>query len=105
MSRDSRTLRIFVPGKFLLETLDLFIGAMLKVDELVAGLLRAANELVELQLDGFAISILTVLNEEDGKERHQRRSGIYDQLPRIGVMEKRTSGSPNDHGQRRHDKG
>lgn len=99
----SHKLRISFPREFLLKMFDLFIGAVLKVDELVAGLPRAVNEFIELQLDGFAITVLTVLNEEDGKKRYQRRSSVYDELPGVGIMKNRSGRRPYNHRQCRHD--
>jgi len=86
-----------VPSEFLLQALDLLVRAMLKIDKFIARLLGAANEFVELQLNCFAVSILAVLDEKDGKERYQRRSCIYDELPSVRIMKQRTCGSPYDN--------
>lgn len=94
----SEALRISVPRKLFLEAFDLFVRAMFKIDKFIARLLGAANEFVQLQLDSFAVSVLTVLDEKDGKERHQRRSCIYDELPSVRIMKERTGGSPHDDG-------
>ena len=58
--------------------------------------LQTANELIELCLNRRAVAVLSVLNNEDHKERDDRRPSVDDKLPSVGIMEYRTCDSPHD---------
>src|SRR5438067_1675476 len=60
---------------------------MLDADELLARLVDCAQELVELGLHRRTVAVLAVLDQEYHQEGDDRRSGVDDQLPRIGIME------------------
>ena len=55
--------------------------------------LDGADELVQLDLDRRAVAILRVLDDEDHEERHDRRGGVDDELPRVAEPEH----GPADH--------
>jgi hypothetical protein len=55
------------------------------------------NQLVQLELHGFRVPILGVLNQENHQERYDRRPGVDYQLPSIGVVEYRAGERPNDY--------
>jgi hypothetical protein len=59
------------------------------------------DQLVELQLQGASIAALGILDDEDHQERHDRRAGIDDELPRIGPAEERAGHCPQDDYQER----
>jgi hypothetical protein len=44
-----------------------------------------ADQFVPLQMDLAGVPILGVLNQKDHQERHNRSTGVNDQLPAIGV--------------------
>lgn len=54
----------------------------------------AADEFIKLHLDGNAVSVLGILNEEDHEEGDDGRSGIDDELPGIAEMKHRTGDQP-----------
>ena len=45
--------------------------------------LGSADEFIELELDGFRVSILCVLNQEDHQEGDDGGAGVDHQLPRV----------------------
>ena len=51
---------------------------------------------VELRLDCRTITVLSILDQEDLKERDDRGAGVDDQLPRVRVVEYRARQTPND---------
>ena len=87
------------------ERSELFLRALLELDEAGARALHGAQQLIELQIDGFAIAVLGVLDDEDHEERDDRRSGVDDELPRVGVAvagpERRPRDDDQDRGQER----
>lgn len=55
-----------------------------------------ADELIQLDLDGHAVPVLAVLDDEDHHEGDNGRAGVDDQLPGFRIAEKRTTDRPND---------
>jgi hypothetical protein len=55
------------------------------------------NQLVQLELHGFRVPILGVLNQENHEERYYGCPGVDDQLPGIGVVENRAGKRPDDY--------
>src|SRR4051812_36350400 len=53
--------------------------------------LAYSDQLVELHLDRRAIPVLRILDEKNHQEGHDRRAGIDDQLPSVGVPKIRTT--------------
>jgi hypothetical protein len=45
-------------------------------------------------VDGRAVAVLGALNQKHHKERHDRRSGVDDELPGILIAEHRARGGP-----------
>jgi hypothetical protein len=58
---------------------------VLDIYEHIARRLCAADQFVELELDGFAVVILAV-NKKDGEERRQCRTGVDDELPTFVIL-------------------
>jgi hypothetical protein len=56
-------------GKLPLYFVHLLLGEIFKVDEAIAGLLGDANQLIDLQLQSFGISVLCVLDQEHHQVR------------------------------------
>src|SRR5581483_10588073 len=83
--------------ELLLKLGNLFITAMFKIDKLVARALVAAHQFVELQVNCPCVAVLGVLDQEHHQERHDRRAGIDDQLPCVGVMVMRPEQRPDDY--------
>ena len=53
-------------------------------------------------MEGFGVTVLSVLNEKDHQERNDRRARIHDELPRVREVKEWTTHSP-DH--QSHDSG
>src|SRR5450631_3656766 len=55
-----------------------------------------SNEFVEFYLNGRAIAVLRILDQEDHQERDDRSAGVDHQLPCIGIMKYGTGDRPGD---------
>src|SRR5450432_2715473 len=55
-----------------------------------------SNEFVEFYLNGRAIAVLRILDQEDHQERDDRSAGVDHQLPCIGIMKYGTGDRPDD---------
>ena len=77
----------------------------LQVEERVVRTLGRTNQLIELDLNGFGVAVLCVLNQEHHQERDDRGSGIDNELPRIAEREDRSCNGPdqNDRDRERKD--
>ena len=69
---------------------------MLDTDKRVLGF-PGPDEFVQLHLNGGAVPVLGVLDEEDHHERNNRRTGIYDELPGVREIKERTGDRPNEN--------
>jgi hypothetical protein len=103
MSASTRLVR----GDFLLQlgpdVFDFAVGKMFNADEFVSGVLSGANEFIELGLDGRGVAVLGILDQEYHKERGYRRSGVHNELPRVGPVEEWSAKPPHrDHGASKH---
>src|SRR5204862_2687147 len=86
-------------GKRLVLSSERFESLRVELFEIEQGVVRAlgrTDELIELDLNGFGVAVLCVLNQEHHQECHDRRSGIDDQLPRVAELEE-WSGDCPDH--------
>ena len=79
------------------ELRQIVITEIFQTDVVQVSALGGAQQFVELDLDGLTVAVLGVLNEEDHQEGDDCSAGIDDQLPRVRVMEKRTSQSPDEN--------
>lgn len=87
------------PPELLFEALKLLIGKLLEIDEFIARVSNRANELVQFQMNCLCIAILGVLNQKYHQEGDNGRSGVYDQLPRVGKVKNGASNEPDDNDQ------
>ena len=69
------------------EPLEVLITEVLDSDQLIPGLFRDADELIQLHVDRGRIPVQRVLDEEDHEEGEDRGGRIDDELPSIGEME------------------
>ena len=98
--RTSIVLRSFARlPELLFEFLQLFIREVLEVDEFIARVFNRANEFVQFQMNCLGVSILGVLNQKYHQEGDNGRSGVYDQLPRVGKVKNGASNQPDDNDQ------
>ena len=85
--------------EFFLETLKFLVAEVFKVDQTRSSTVEGSEQLVELEMNGFAVAVLGVLNQEDDEEGNDSGARIDHQLPRVRVMKERPSGSPDDNGE------
>ena len=81
------------------KSLQLFIRKVLEIDEFIARVFNRANEFVQFQMNCLSISILGVLNQKYHQESDNGRSGVYDQLPRVGKVKNGATNEPDDNDQ------
>ena len=84
------------PLEFFLEFLQLFVGKIFKIDKFITRTFKGPDQLVELQLNGFPVPVLGVLDQENHQEGDDGRACVDDKLPRIGKMKYRPGRGPND---------
>ena len=82
---------------FLAKSLDLTFVPTIQADEAVLRLIYSSYEFVKLGVQSFALSVLCILNQEYHQKGDDRSSSVDHQLPRVGVMEERSSRGPNDN--------
>ena len=85
--------------ELLFEHLKLLIGKLLEIDEFIARVFNRANEFVQFQMNCLGIAILGVLNQKYHQEGDNGRSGVYDQLPRVGKVKNGAGNEPDDNDQ------
>ncbi len=84
------------PLEFFFEFLQLFVGKLFKIDKFITRTFNGADQLVELQLNGFPVAVLSVLNQEHHQEGYDGGACVDDKLPRIGKMKHRSGRGPDD---------
>src|SRR5436309_14864786 len=67
----------------LLQLFQFLIGELLNVNEIVAGGIVGADQLVELEMQGLGITVLGVLDKKDHQKCNNVGNAVDDQLPRI----------------------
>src|SRR4029077_242124 len=80
-----------------LHFLQVFIGAVLEIDEPVARGVRGADQLVEFEMNGLGIAVLRVLDKEHDEEGRNRRAGVDVELPDLRIVEVRSGEGPQKH--------
>ena len=58
---------------------------------------------VQLELNRRGVAVLSVLDQEHHEERDDRRPGVDDQLPSVGIAEGRPTGGPQKNDEDRRD--
>src|SRR2546428_12763415 len=81
------------------EVPELLFGPVLELHEPGAGAFDGTKQLVELEIDRFAVTVLGVLDDEHHQEGDDRGARIDDELPRIGEAVFRPERRPHDDGQ------
>ena len=79
-----------------LEAVELRLGELLEVEELVVCTFDRTDQLVELELDSGTIPVLSVLDEEHHEERDDGRRRVDDELPRRPEVEDRSRDEPGE---------
>ena len=84
--------QLFIQDSYFVQIL---LGEFLQVQQGIVRPSRRTNDFVQLELDRHAVTILSVLNQEDHQERHNGRRGIDDQFPGIAEMGKGAANRPD----------
>ena len=79
------------------------VAHLLDVDHVIPRMIQRQDQLIQLQVDRPRIAVLRVLDQEHHQERHDRRAGIDDELPRVAEAEHGTADPPDDDDQRGND--
>src|SRR5438105_2135341 len=83
------------PAEFTLQRFKLFIAEVFQIHQMRASSFNALDELIEFQVDCFCIAVLGVLDEEYRQVSENRRSGIHQQLPGVGILEEWSTRQPD----------
>ena len=75
------------------QDLELLTRQVLDADQAVARAFQGGHELVELELDGQAVLVLRLLDQEHHQEGDDRGPGVDHELPGVREMEER-AGDP-----------
>ena len=84
---------------------ELGFSCIFRVDDVVIGLGKRADDFVEFDLGGSSVSVLGVLNEKYHQERHDRGTCVDGKLPGVGKAKERPCQGPHDNHRDRGDKG
>src|SRR5262249_15090135 len=87
-------LSVFQRVELTLDPINFFVRAVLEIDEVIAGLLHAAQQFIELKVKRPCIAVLRVLNQEHHQKRDDRRARIDDELPSVRIAEDWAGQSP-----------
>jgi hypothetical protein len=87
------------------DLLDFGFGLFFQAHQRIPGGLVDPDQFVELELERLRVAILSVLDNEDHKKRHDRRARIDDELPGIGPVKEGARHRPQGHDKDRQHKG
>lgn len=59
-----------------LQVVEIFFRQLFDIKKSIVGSLDRSDQFIQLQLDGFTIAVLRILNEEHHQERYNRGAGI-----------------------------
>ena len=83
------------------QIIEFFVRQMLDADVNVF-CRTCADQLVELDLDGRAITVLRILNQKDHQEGDDGRARVDHELPGVGIVEQRAGKRPYKYDADRH---
>ena len=66
---------------------DIFVAEVFKADIVAASAFGGTNQLVEFELNGFAVAVLRVLDEKDHQEGDNGGASVNDELPCVRIVE------------------
>lgn len=78
------------------EMVQFLLGKFLHVQHHRMRRLGGTDEFVELELHGFAVAVLGVLDQEHHQESDDGGAGVDDELPSIAEMENRAGDQPDE---------
>ena len=71
---------------FFMNLVQLFFGKFFHIDEAVARSFDGPDDLIQLQMHGFTVTGLGILNQKHHKKCDDGRTGVDDELPCIAEM-------------------
>src|SRR5262245_58487065 len=83
-------------AELLAQGVELLFRQFLEIDEIIAGAIDRANELVELDLKSHAVAVLRVLDQEHHEKRDNGCRRIDDELPALRETDKGPPCCPED---------
>src|ERR1051325_5517997 len=81
--------------ELLLQLLEIVIGELFQIDELIARAFDRADQLVQLEMLGFRVTVLGVLNQEHHQKCNDSRAGIDNKLPSVRKLKCWSGRGPN----------
>src|SRR5688500_18716817 len=88
-----------------MQDVQLLVAQPLDVDQAIARSRQGGDELVQLQLDGQAVLVLALLDQEDHQEGDDGGAGVDDELPGVREAEDGARQGPGDDHRDGHGKG
>src|SRR4030095_1392145 len=92
------------PSKLLLQFLEILIGEVFQIDQLIPCAFKGADYLVQLEMHCLGVTVLGVLNQKHHKECDDSRGRIDDELPRVGKMKGWARQDPDEDSKHRRTK-
>lgn len=86
---------VFEAFKFPLQMVKFLVGKVFEIHEAGAGALHCAQQFIKLEVNGAAVAVLSILNQEDDEKSNDGCARVDDQLPGVRVMEKGANKSPD----------
>src|SRR5262249_45389056 len=90
--------------KLFFQFLELVLGHLFQVDQLITCAFQCADKLVKLQMDHLGVAVLSVLNQKHHEKGHKGGRGVDNELPGIGKMKRGPGDEPDDDDNQRTDK-
>src|SRR5688572_29358618 len=81
------------------QAFEIFLFQLLQIEQGIVGTVRGSNQLVELELDRYRVTVLRVLDQEHHQESDDGSPCVDNQLPGIAEAKQRPSYHPCQHNQ------
>src|SRR5438132_3738877 len=82
--------------KLLFEFLEIFIGEVFQIDQLIPCAFKGADDLVQLEMHCLGVTILRVLDQKYHEKCDDGRGRVDDELPRVGKVKGWTRQDPDE---------
>lgn len=92
----SPRLVLFADGRIaFFQFIQFFIRKIFNIDHVIVRGAVRTDQLVEFKVNGFGVTVLRILDEEDNQKSEHAGAGIDDKLPGIGIVENWSADSPH----------
>ena len=92
-------------GIVILKAFEILFLQIFRIQNAIICTLQRANDLIQFELDGFAVAILCALNKKDHQKCDNGGAGINNKLPGVAEVEERSTDGPDEHHDDCHHKG